>query len=159
MESLTAVDNYETWQNLTQSRHVLKRFSARGDLMDEMIAGNKNFHITTRERHINEERAADADLDPFTNGTFAPVHLIDSTDDAEEIAANPALITETEMVSLVKANVKTLEKRLGEVRNPVVLERLLQVANETDATVGRVKIIKDRLQEVAPSLFTEIESH
>lgn len=158
MEPLTAIDDYETWTNLTQSRHAIKRFSARGDLMDELIAGNKNFHVTTRERHINEERAADADLDPFSNGTFSPVHLIDTTDDADEIASNPALITETEMASLVKANVKVLEKRVKEVRNPVVLERLLEVANQSDATVGRVAVIKDRLNEVAPSLFTEIAS-
>lgn len=152
------LEDVESWENVTAARHVLKRFSSKGDLMDEMVGSNKTFHITTRERHLNSERAANDDLDPFTNGAFAPVRLLDSTDDAEEIAANPNLMGEAEMKELIKGNVKSLEKRIKDVRNPVVIERLLAVANENDSTVGRIAIINARLTELSPSLYTEIEA-
>lgn len=152
------LDDVETWENVTAARHSLKRFSSKGDLMDELVGSNKTFHITTRERHLNQERAANDELDPFSNGMFSPVRLLDSTDDAEEIASNPNLMGESEMKDLIKGNVKTLEKRIKDVRNPVVIERLLAVANENDSTIGRIEVIKARLNELSPSLYTEIEA-
>lgn len=151
-------DDLETWENISRGRHVIKKFSVRGDLMDEMIGGQRKFHLTTRERQLNMERAATSALDPFSNGMFTPVHLLDSTEDAEQIASNPNLIGETEMVELVKGHVKTLTKRIGDVTNPIVLQRLLQVATESDVSVGKVAAIEARIEEMSPSQVVEVES-
>lgn len=158
LTTASQLDDVETWENVTAARHSLKRFSSKGDLMDELVGSNKTFHITTRERHLNQERAANDELDPFMNGMFAPVRLLDSTEDAAEIAANPNLMGESEMLDLVKGNVKSLEKRIKDVRNPVVIERLLNVAETNDSTIGRIQVIKSRLSELSPSLYTEIEA-
>lgn len=152
----TDMPDLETWENVTAARFVIKKFGAKGDLLDEMIGGKKRFHLSTQERHINMELAANDELDPFSNGSLAPVRLLDSTDDAEQIASNPNLMSEDEMVGLLKGNVNTLKKRVNEVRNPALLGRLKELAVEHDVTVGKVSAIDVRLQDVAPSLYTEV---
>lgn len=152
----TDLPNLETWENVTAARFVIKKFGAKGDLMDEMIGGKKRFHLTTQERHINMELAANDELDPFSNGNLTPVRLLETTDDAEQIASNPNLMSEDEMGSLLKGNVNTLKKRVAEVRNPALLERLKELAVESDVTIGKVNAINGRLQEVSPSLYTEV---
>lgn len=147
----------ETWENITNSRYVLKKFNARGELASEMIGSRKTFHVTTQERQINSEMTASERLDPFRNGMFAPVRLVDGTEDAEEIAANPNLMGEAEMSSLAGGKVEALRKRIADVTNPVVLRRLLEVAEKEDARVTTLKAIKDRIDEVAPSNVVEIE--
>lgn len=154
--SAATLDEVETWENVTQARFVIKKFGAKGDLIDEMIGSRRKFHITTQERHINQEIAANDELDPFSNGSMAPVRLLDSTDDAEEIASNPNLMSETEMGTLLKGNFKTLEKRLGEVRNPALLSRLAELAVDNDCSIGKVNAINARLTDVAPTLSNEI---
>lgn len=152
----TDMPDLETWENVTNSRFVIKKFGAKGDLLDEMLAGKKRFHLTTQERHINMEMAANDELDPFSNGNLAPVRLLETTDDAEQIASNPNLMSEDEMVGLLKGNVNTLKKRVSEVRNPALLERLKDLAVENDVTIGKVNAIDGRLHEVSPSLYTEV---
>lgn len=151
------LDELETWQNIGRARYVLKKFSSRGDLVGEIISGGRKFHVTTRERQINSEMTANSSLDPFANGMFAPVKLLDSTDDLEQIAANPNLIGEDEMVDLVKGRVDGLRKRVGEISNTIVLERMLEVATEQDATVGKVDAIKGRIDELSPETHIEIQ--
>lgn len=152
----TNLDDLELWQNIGRSRFVLKKFSAKGDLVGEIVNGGRKFHVSTRERHINSELAANDKLDPFSNGMFTPVKLLDSTDDLEQIASNPNLMGESDMADLVKGRVDALRKRIGEVGNDVVLERLLEVAKENDASIGKVEAIEARLADLRPATFTEI---
>lgn len=148
----------ETWENMSRARHVLKKYSAKGDLIDEMIGSKKRFVVSPVERRINQELAATSDLDPFANGQFNPVRLVDGTEDAEEIANNPNLMSETEMGELIKGKIDPLRARVGEVRNAVVLRRLLEVADELDAPVSKINAIRDRLTEVAPPLSVQREA-
>jgi hypothetical protein len=147
----------ETWENITDSRYVLRKFNARGDLADELIAGRKTFHLTTQERHINSEMVAASEQDPFKNGMFSPVRLLDGTEDADEIASNPNLISESEMAELVNGKVDPLRKRIGEINNAVVLRRFLEVAEASDSRVTTLKAIKERIDEVDPSKVVEID--
>jgi hypothetical protein len=158
VETATNLDELETWENISHSRFVLKKFSARGELQGELINGKRKFHVTTRERHINQEIAATPGLDPFSNGMFAPVRLLDTTEDAAEIAANPNLLGESDMVDLVKGRVDSLKKRLADVENSVVLQRLLEVAKEQDVQASKLDAIKARIDEVSPSIAVEIDS-
>lgn len=151
------MSNLETWTNISQSRHAIKRMGAHGVLKTEVIRGQSKFHISEEDRRLNMEMAANPRLDPFSNGQFTPVRLLDGTEDAQEIASNPNLISEDEMAKLIKGNVKTLEARLKEIENPVVIDRLLAIAEESDTTVGRLKAIKTRQTELRPDAAKPVE--
>ena len=144
----------ETWENIAKSSHILKKYTSRGngDMADEMIHGNKTFHVTTQERKINQEMAASPQDDPFANGRFSPVRLVDTADDLAEIAANPNLMGESDMVALVKGSLKALKERLAQVENQVVVERLLEVAASQDVTMGKDAAIRERLAELSPEI-------
>jgi len=148
-------DELETWENIGSARHVIRKFSAKGDLVEELITGGRRFHVSTRERHLNSEMAADSTLDPFSNGMFSPVRLLETTEDAAEIASNPNLMGEEEMATILRGRIDTFRKRLAKIDNPVVLNRLIQVATDNDAPVSKVEAIKGRLVEVQPPAYNE----
>lgn len=137
----------ESWQNSTRGTVALKRLDHRGELTrDELVSGGKTFHITPEERKINMEMAAGPELDVFRNGTLVPVRLIEGTEDARELAANPNLMSETDMRALVKT--KEIAARLGQITNASALERMLRIAEEEDAAVSIVRAIQGRLRAV-----------
>lgn len=150
----------ETWTNQTASRVWVKKFGADGRLRDEIVAGDRPVHLTRQERQINQEMAANEELDIFKNGTMqatdATMKLLDGTEDAKEIAENPNHLSDSDIKSLVKSHHKTLEGRLKEIRNPVALQRLLEAARTEDASISTVERIRARLAEVAPSLYEEV---
>lgn len=148
----------ETWKNGTRSLIFIKQYNQRGELHDVMVGPGKVIHISPKERRINQEIAANENQDLFSNGLLTPVRLIETEADAKEIAANPNLMTETEMRDLFKAHFKTFEKRVNEVKNPIALQRLLEIAEEVDAKSSQVKAINERLAEVSPALYSEISS-
>lgn len=152
-------EELETWENVSRGRVVIKHKAGEyGRFKDELVNGGKKFHITQDDRRLNQELAANDGLDPFMNGILSPVRLLENSEDAEAILANPNVMGESEMADLVKGHFKSLEKRLGDITNPVTLERLLAVAKQSDASVSKVEAITARLQEVAPSLANEILS-
>lgn len=152
----TKVDQ-ETWQNVTEGTVVLKRFDHRGEMAkDEVIIGGRNFHITSQERRLNQDKAADEGLDVFRNGTLHPLRLMDDTEEAKEISANPNLMSETDMKTLVRVHPKTFEKRLSEIGNATTLQRLLGMAHTEDASIKRVEAIEARLAQVSPMSVNEV---
>lgn len=151
---------YETWKNSTRSKVVLKRQDRLGNLVDEVIAGGKTFHITPNERRLNQEMAISEDMDVFQNGLLSPVRLIETSEDAEEIRSNPNLISESEMTDLYKTKtIATFRDKVEGISNPVVLQRMLELASSDDvnATVKQVEAVKSHLREIAPSLYSEVE--
>lgn len=151
-------DDLETWENVSRSRFVLKKFSQTGALTGQMIKGGAKFHVSTKERQINQEIAATKKLDPFLNGTFSPVRLLETTEDAEEIASNPNTIGEEEIVKLVKGPVAALRSRLAEMENLITIERVLEVAKGADVTVSKLEAIEARITEVRPDTHVEINN-
>ncbi len=107
---------------------------------------------------MNSELASSPKVDPFRNGQFAPVRLLDSTEDAEEIASNPNLLGESDIVDLVRGKVEPLRARLAEIDQSVVVERMLEVASKEDARMHTVKAIETRLVELRPQTHVEVES-
>lgn len=154
----TSKKDHEAWQNVSRSRFVLKKLNSRGEIVEQMIAGRQTFHLSPEERVLNMELAASAAADPFSNGMFAPIRLVDGTEDLEEIASNPNLIGESDMAALVKGKIDALRTRLEGIQNPIVVNRMLEVAYEQDSTVGKIDAIKQRLQVLQPAKFVEIES-
>lgn len=149
---------FETWQNATRGLVVLKKYNQRGDLGDEVVTAGRSIHITPTERRINQEMAANEDLDMFKNGTLAPLRIIDTEEDAKEIASNPNILSESEMKELFAGHWKAFDTRVNQIKNPQTLERMLEVASELDAKVRQVETIKERLAEVSPSKTTVIQA-
>lgn len=147
----------ESWQNVTDGTVILKRTDHRGELTkDEVIVGRRTFHISSTERRLNQGLAADEGLDVFRNGILHPVKLMDDTEEAKEIAANPNLMAESEMKDLCRAHPKTFEKRLNEIANTTTLQRLLTMAHAEDASIKRVEAIEQRLADVDPNRIVEV---
>lgn len=151
----------ETWKNPTEGSVWINRLDQRGDLKKvEIVTGGRSFHLSTKERRLNQEMAYNPDQDVFANGTLTPVRLLNNDPvEAAAFAANPNMMTEGEMRTLVgkpkgKAS-EVFSERLAEIRNPATLERLLGLAREEDAPMSRVEAIQSRLAEVAPSAFPE----
>jgi len=151
----------ETWKNATRSTVVLKRFDRAGRLTDDVIRGGQTFHITPDERRLNQEIAATDDLDMFQNGLLAPVKLIETAEDVEQFKSNPNHMSEDDMLALLQSrSAKAFRDRVSEITNPVTLKRLLEMAQteEANATVKQVEFVSSRLQEVSPSLYTEVQT-
>lgn len=147
-------DQIETWQNVTKGRVVLNKIGALGQKRPEMIGAGKTFHITPRDRRVNQEAAANSDLDVFLNGTLQPVSLPQGTgEDYAAITANPNLLGDDEQVKrLFKASDDTFAERLGDIKNSSALERLRDLAmqDETGARVSQLRMIEARLSQVQP---------
>lgn len=155
----TETPKLETWQSGVRGVVAIKKFDRRGEMKDEVIRAGQKFTLTTEERIFNQDRAASPELCDFRNGRLIPVRILDGTEDAKEIASNPNLIGESEMVDLLKGHFKTFESKLRAISNTVALERFLAVAEDNDATIKQVSAIKTRLDEVNPIRVVERESH
>lgn len=153
-----AENNQETWQNVTDGTVWYWRIDARGDRKDVIVGPGAKFTINREDRILNMDEAANKDLDNFSNGTLAPVRLLDGTEDAKEFASNPNLLSEDDLKGLFKAHWKTFESRVATITNPGTLNRLMAVAEEVDATMRQVKLIKARIDEVDPARFVEVTS-
>lgn len=148
----------ETWKNTSKGRVVVWKQDSRGDYKDVLVASDQKFVLSREDRIFNMDQAANKELDNFSNGTLAPVRLLDSTDDAKEFAANPNLISESDVRALFKGHWKTFEAKVNAMTNATTLNRLLAVAEEEDASMRQVKVIKARLEEIDPSSYVEVTS-
>lgn len=149
----------ETWKNPNQGRVVVLKMDHRGELTrEEMVRPEATFTITPAERALNQQLAYSPEVDMFTNGTLAPVQLLEGSDIAAAVAANPNLLSEREMHTLVTAAAteppdvaalaQAFAERLGSIANATTLRRLLDLAITDDAAYSRVTAIQRRLAEV-----------
>lgn len=153
MKPLQAVpEEYEVWRNAALGTVVLKKFSELGVLIEVRVNGGGKVQLTPHERRINEEATAHPSLDVFLNGMLTPVKLIDSDVDTATLQANPEAMSETGMKALFHSQIKTFGTRVGEISNVITLRRLLEVAEEVDASLRQVKVINDRIAEVTPQI-------
>lgn len=144
----------ETWLNVTKGRVVLRRVGSLGQIRQEMVGSGKTVHLTPQERRMNQEVAANEDLDFFLNGTLQPVNLQESEDTAMFLD-NPNLLGDDEQIRrLFKANIDVFAERLSIIKNSSALERLKDLAyqDETGATVAQARMIDARLAQVAPTI-------
>lgn len=152
-------DESELWENTTAGRVCLRFYNQQGMLVDKLVGSRNKFQITPKERLLNQEMAADDDLDVFKNGTFAPVRLVESAEDLEAIRNNPNLVTDVDMKAMLsdRRSTKALQERLDAITNPYALKRMLEIANEDEGTTARqVKSIEDRLRAVSPATYAEV---
>lgn len=150
---------YETWKNESEGVVVLKRVSRTGEIVDETLTAQRVMHLTPAERRMNQELYAQEEYDVFMNGTLSPVKLIENAADVEQFKGNPNHLSEDEMRAFFKTKaVKGFEERVAQITNPIALKKLMAISADEDATVRQVEIVKARLEEVAPSLYSSIET-
>lgn len=148
--------NMESWKSAVKGQIIVRQFDVQGKLRGVTIPPGRTFHISSQERRINQELAANEELDVFQNGMLQPVRLIEDTAEAQEIASNPNFLSDSDLTALVKSHANRVASKVSEIKNPVVLHRLLEAAVANDATVSVVQKIKDRIAEVAPNVADEI---
>lgn len=143
-------DELETWRNATRGSIVLRRFSESGHMIEVLLRGGQAVQLSPRERRINAEAAASAKLNPFANGTMQPIRLIESEHDTAELAASPNVMSESGVLELFGAHWKQFQARIEQVDNPLLLHRMLEVADsaQVNATLNQVKTIKARLAKL-----------
>lgn len=146
----------ETWKNASRGKVWVRKTDRRGELKDELIKSGGLVKISTDDRQYNQELAASDRSDCFKNGRLVPVKILDTTEDAAEIAANPNLMSETDMVDLLGAHFKTFEKKIGEITNSVTLNRILDLAEERDEKVSKINLVKTRILDVSGNAPVEI---
>lgn len=160
---ITSVKDFETWESSIDGLIWLKKFDRRGDIIEERVKPHGKVLLTPEERRYNQEMIVEVANDPFQNGMLIPINLVETADDYEELRGNPNHLTEQDMRALLDnpKDLDGLEVSVANVSNPTTLQRLLAVAEseEVDATVKQVKIIRQRLAEIAvePS-YTEVET-
>jgi len=87
-------------------------------------------------------------LIPFLNGRLTPVRLLDDEEDTQFLKANPNNLGEDDLKELFKLSLAKLTARLAEVSNPIVLERVVAIAEEQGATIKQLKVAQERLEAV-----------
>lgn len=152
-KAVEAEPELETWKNGTLGLIVVKKFGVQGHIIEEQIVGGRSVHLTPKERHLNQEKAADDSLDVFKNGMLLPVRLIDSEEDTVELQANSNAMSETAMKALFRSQMPTFRKKVSEISNRSALQRLIEVCSDVDGSVKQLETIQDRLQEVSPSVM------
>jgi len=150
-----AKKEFETWESAIKGTIGVKKFDRRGDLATEIVRGGRLLHLTPDERRYNTERAATPGQDPFSNGMLVPVTLLDDSEDAAMIAANPNVLSADDLEALFSLHWKKFDGELSHITNVSALTRLMEMATDADATVRQMNSIKSRIAAVDPSILLD----
>ena len=142
----------EMWENASNSQIFIQKFNTQGQIVHELVSGRRRVHISPAERRMNQEVAADDELDMFKNGTLVPVRLVDAEADTPELQANVNAMSDTAMKAMFRSQIKTFTAKVNEIGNPIALRRLLEIANELDASIKQVEVINARLSQLSPDV-------
>jgi hypothetical protein len=142
----------EIWKNATQGVVVLAKVDPMtGRQTWESVNGGREFGITIDERRYNQGRVYDASVDVFTNGTLKPVKLIDTAEDAKELASNPNHMSEDDMRKLATGPRKALDAQLEKISSISTLNTLKDLALEQDAPNSVLASISERIDGLTPA--------
>ena len=145
-------DNKEVWMNPNAGVRYIQEQNFKGEFIAKEIAPGQKFTISTFDRMVNQEQAYSKDVDMFTNGTFSRVKLVESAEDYAELAENPNIMSESELEDIFGLTATQFKKKLAEIDNVRLLERLQELSQKEDlnVTVPQVKALEARLNEVSP---------
>jgi len=140
----------ETWSNIGKGDVFILTYDHKGALRSVPIRAGQSLTISVEERQLNQDRAASSDMDIFSNGRLAPMRLVDSADDYEEIASNPNHLTEADMLEILKSKGKVFSQRLDEISNVIALERMHELASDEaiNVSMAQFRVLESRLAEV-----------
>ena len=143
-------EDQETWSNIGKGDVFVLTFDHSGRLKSVPVRSGQRITMTVRERQLNQERAYSSEVEMFSNGRLAPIRLVDSADDYEEIASNPNHLSEGDMTDVLKLKGKAFTDRLDEITNVIALERMHELASDEKANVSmaQFRTLEKRLSEV-----------
>jgi hypothetical protein len=149
-----AKEELETWRNASNGKAWVWVHNQIGERQDRQVPAGGKVQLTSVDRQLNQEMAADDSLDLFKNGILVPIRLVEDAEDFADIEDNPNHITEEEVLALFDAPWKTFDKQINEITNRATIERMVSLAegNEVDAegeslvdaTMRQVKVLRAR---------------
>lgn len=149
-----ATVDLEVWKNNTPGRVVLQKIAMGGGQIFVTVNGYAKIQLTRQERLLNEQLAFDKKEDVFSNSTLSAVQIYDTAKEAE-LASDPNVLSESDMVSIVKERKPTVfAGNLEGITSLVTLNRLLEIANEEEVSVKKVNQIEERITAVKPVFRT-----
>lgn len=140
-------DKLEVWKNTTAGLRWCEVTDRQGRQTTRLVKGGRTFTITPFERQLNQDAAAEPELDHFRNGTFILIKKAVDTDMAE--IESPDSLTDAEILGTVHelmAKNMTVSQALKGIKSPVALQRIYERAVAEDISKSQIDEIKDRLQ-------------
>jgi hypothetical protein len=134
----------ETWLNTSPSLVHIIKIGEYGKRETDLIYGGRLFSLTPQERRLNQTSCYDVKSDPFTNGTFKPLALLDDEPDTETLRANPNVLDDDGIAELFTLTGEAFSQRLIAITNPTAVDRLIETAKQptAGATVGQLETLK-----------------
>lgn len=155
---MEARDMVEVWQNTAAGMRWYTALDRQGREMEKTVQGGRTFTLTPFDRQINQDMAANSDLDLFRNGTFVLVKAAGETE-MDEIESSDSF-TDAELSVLVNemlAKNKTPEEALASISSPVTLGRLHTALVLADAPSSMRDAVKAKKNEQEPTVAVERE--
>lgn len=135
----------EVWEHVSPAQWGIKKLNARGDEIDEIIAGHRNFRLTTEERMITQDAIRRPELDPFLNGSFRPVEVPDSI----TIKTNPNALSDDEIKKILDSSDLAWKENLKQINSVATVRRMIDVAEvHPGVTVARLRRLQKKLVKV-----------
>jgi hypothetical protein len=134
----------ETWSNTSPSLVHLIKIGEYGKRETELVYGGRLFSLTPQERRLNQSSCFDAKNDPFTNGTFKPIALVEDEPDTERLRSNPNVLDDDGVTEIFALTGEAFSQRLIAITNPTAVNRLIEAAKQptTGASVGQLETLK-----------------
>ncbi len=137
----------EQWQSNIRGRIGIIRVDSEGRQRTQLVLGGARFSLSPQERQITEQNAVEG-RNPFMNGQFSPVQLVESAEDYDRVNNSGALSDSDidEMLSI--ANHQTFLKALKEIDSPYTIQRMMERAVEKNSSEPRLQAVRDHLAEL-----------
>lgn len=151
---MTEEQEQETWKSVAPVRFGIMKFDRLGAPVRTSVKPGDTISVSTDERLYNQARAANHQrgsvTDPFTNGHLKPLTLVDTAEDYAEISDNPNHMDDDDIKAMLKVKVADFKKRVDEIENPALLQRIKQIADENPdlVTVGKLRHLDDKLEPI-----------
>lgn len=139
----------EVWMNTTAGMRFYVSHDRMGTETTRTVNGKRTFTISTFDRQINQERAANAKQDLFRNGEFVLVRKGNDTNE-EEVASDQSF-TDAELAGVVHevmAENKVMAEVVAGVDSLPLLNRFQEALVLEDAPASAIEAVKDRIEEV-----------
>lgn len=144
---------FETWKSQIRGREGVVRIGPDGFRDTELITGGSVFTVTPAERRLTEQECRNPKRNPFRNGIFAFLNSNGEDNPGETSKLEKlAALTDDEIDGLLTGHHNTVVKRISGIHSPYTLRRILAYGEAVDASPKRLKIVKDRIEEIEPKV-------
>ena len=151
-------ETVEVWKNTAAGMRWITVLDRQGREVGKTVQGGRTFTISTFDRQVNQDAAAEPDLDLFRNGTFVLVKESSETN-RDEIESSESL-TDAELSTMVHeilAKNMTADEAIRKISSPVTLGRVLEWLIVEDAPKSAIDAVREKKNQVEPGAAVERE--